>query len=452
MSLDTSSPGSGTRPATAQRVGQSDAELDRRRPLPAWPLAWLLVATPLWWLLGTIDFVIVPIAVVMVYYLRRTTHVRVPRGFAIWLIFLFFMLASGIEITKFNSYFTFAYRAGIYLGSTVVFVYVYNSRRWIPDRKVLQYLVWYLVTMTAGGFLGAVKPIGQFRTPMYYVLAKASPFLVNNDLVRVMVVRPFSQYDPTNYFQIPPRPTAPFIFTNNWGNAYSMVLPLVLIYFLESPKRSWQRRLSGLLLPVSAVPAMLTLNRGMFIGLGIIAVYVGLRLAARGYLGRVVLSAAVAGGVGLVLWKALNVSAGLHTRVEASTDTRASLYDQALHSVQSSPLFGYGVTIQSTSTNPWDPKVGTQGQFWMVLISHGVIATACFVGFFLVAVVMTFRRRDFAGMVCNAVVLAGVIETIYYGLVPYGLPLLMIAAALAWRPPPVARSRLSEAEPGVPRP
>lgn len=442
MSLDTSAPA---------RL-DPDVTDDPRRPLPSWPLAWLLVATPLWWVTGLIDFVVVPVAVVMVYYLRRTTRIRAPRGFAVWMVFLFFMLASAIEITKFNSYFTFAYRAGIYLGSTVVFLYVYNSWRWISDRKVFYYLVWYLVTMVGGGFLGAVIPRGQFRTPMYYVIGKIAPFMVSNDLVKVMVVRPFAQYDPTNYFKIPPRPSAPFIFTNNWGNAYSMVLPLVLVYFLESPKGSWHRWLSGLLIPVSAVPAMLTLNRGMFIGLVIVAVYVGIRLAARGYLGRVTLAAAVAGGLGLVLWNALHISQGLHTRVDASTNTRASLYDQALHSVQSSPIFGYGVTIQSTSTNPWDPKVGTQGQFWMVLISHGVIATACFVGFFLLAVVLTFRRRDFRGMVCNAVVLAGVLETVYYGLVPYGLPLLMIVAALAWRPSPAARARLSEAAPGVPRP
>jgi polysaccharide biosynthesis protein PslJ len=411
--------------------------------LPGWPLAWLFLATPLWWVLGLIDVIVVPMAVVMVFYLHSRGHVRVPRGFAVWMVFLFFMLGSVIEITKFNSYFTFSYRAGIYLASTVLFVYVYNSWRSISDRRVLGYLVGYFVVMVAGGYLGAVKPIGQIRTPMYYVLRSVAPFMVSNDLVKVMVIRPFSQYDPTNYFQIPPRPTAPFIYTNNWGNAYSLLFPLVLIFFLESPRGTRQRRLTALLLPVSAVPAMLTLNRGMFIGLGIVAIYVGLRLAARGYLGRVVLVMAVAGGIGLVLWHALHVSEGLQTRVGASTDTRASLYSQSLHTISSSPFFGYGVTIESTSTSIYDPKVGTQGQFWMVLISHGIIAIACFVGFFLLTVVLTLRRRDLTGMVCNAILLAGTLETFFYGLVPYGLPLLMVIAALAWRPSPSARARAS---------
>jgi hypothetical protein len=430
-------------PASSSAGSTTARAWSQRKPLPGWPLAWLLIGVPLWWVLGLIDVIVVPAAVVMLYYLRRTGRVRVPRGFAVWLVFLFFMLGSVIEITRSTSYLTFSYRAGIYLASTVVFLYVYNSWQSISDRRVIGYLVGYFVSMVAGGYLGAVKPIGRFRTPMYYVLSHYAPSLVNNDLVRVMVIRPFSQYDPTNYFNIPPRPTAPFPYTNNWGNAYSMLLPLVLIFFLESRRGTWQRRMSGLLLPVSAVPAMLTLNRGMFIGLAIAAVYLGLRLASRGYFGRVVLSGLVAGGIGLVLWHALHVSAGLQTRVAASTDTRSRLYDQALHAIGASPIFGFGVPISQSSTSLYDPGVGTQGQFWMVLVSHGVIAVACFVGFFLLTVAMTLRRHDLAGMIYNAVILATVIETLYYGLVPYGLPLLMIIVGLAWRPSPAARRRAS---------
>jgi hypothetical protein len=407
----------------------------------------LFVGTPLWWVLGLIDVIVVPAAAVMLFFLGRTGGTRVPRGFAVWLLFLAFMLGSAIELTQFTTYLTFGYRAGIYLGSTVVFLYVYNSWRWIPDRRILRYLVGYFVFMVAGGFLGAASPVGQLKTPMYYILSRAAPFLAANDLVKVMVIRPFAQYSPTNYFQIPPRPAAPFLFTNNWGNAYSLLLPLVLVFLLQTPRHTWQRRLLVVLVAASAVPAMLTLNRGMFIGLGIVAACLALRLATRGYLGRILLALGVVAVVGFVLWNALGVSAGLETRTEASTDTRASLYSQALHAISASPFFGYGVTIESTSSNPWDPKVGTQGQFWMVLVSHGVIAVACFVGFFLLTVVMTFRRRDLPGMTYNAVVLVGAVETLYYGLVPYGLPLLMVIAALALRPVPSPRRGLARLEP-----
>lgn len=440
MSLQPSVQTSAPTPAPVVPGSAGRTETSRGR-LPAWPLAWLFVGVPLWWALGLIDVIVVPAAVLMLLYLGRAGRVRVPRGFAVWLVFLAFMCGSVIELTKFTQYLTFGYRAAIYLASTVVFVYVYNSWRSISDRRVQGYLVGYFVFMVAGGFLGAAFPVHRLTTPMYYVLARGAPFLVSNDLVKTMVIRPFSQYDPTNYFQIPPRPAAPFIYTNNWGEAYSLLLPLVLVFLFETRRGTWQRRLLVLLALGSAVPAMLTLNRGMFIGLGIATVYVGLRLAARGYLLRVVLGSSVLGGIAWFLWNALHVSAGLETRVQASNDTRTSLYTQSLHAITASPFFGFGVTIQSTSTNPWDPKVGTQGQFWMVLISHGVIAVTCFVGFFLLTTLLTFRRRDLPGTVYNAVVFVGAIETVYYGMVPYGLPLLMTIAALAFRPSPSDRRR-----------
>ena len=49
--------------------------------MAAWPLAWLFAGVPLWWVTGLIDVIVVPIAVVMLYYLRRTGGIRVPRGF-----------------------------------------------------------------------------------------------------------------------------------------------------------------------------------------------------------------------------------------------------------------------------------------------------------------------------------------------------------------------------------
>jgi hypothetical protein len=406
--------------------------------LPAWPLAWYFLGLPLWWGLGLIDVIVVPLAFIMLLYLCRAGRLRVPRGFALWMVFLFFMCGSIIELTEFTQYLTFGYRAAIYLASTVMFVYIYNSWRTISDRRVVGYLVGYFIAVVAGGYLGAALPLHRLKTPMYELLAPVVPALVTNPLVQVMVVRPFSQYDPTNYFHIPPRPAAPFLYTNNWGNVYSLLLPVVLVFLLESRRHSRQRRLMGVLVVLSTVPAMLTLNRGMFIGIAIAAAYVGFRLASRGHVMRVLVSAVVAGGIALFLWRALNVSAGLETRTQASTDTRTRLYEQSLHAIGSSPIFGFGVTIDS-STNVYDPKVGTQGQFWMVLVSHGIIAVACFVGFFLLTVVLTFRRRDLAGMVYNAVVLVGVIETLYYGQVPYGLPLMMAIAALAHRPRPSAQ-------------
>lgn len=420
------------------------------RGLPTWPLAWYFLGLPVWWVLGLIDVIMVPLGLVMALYLVRA-RIRLPRGFALWAVFLFFMCSSIIELTRFTQYLTYSYRAGIYLSSTVLFLYVYNSWRTISERRILGYLTGYFVVVVAGGYLGAAYPSHSFKTPAFEVLDRLSPFLSTNPLVRVMVVRPFSQYDPTNFFQIPPRPAAPFLYTNNWGNVYSLVLPMVVLLLLQTRRHTGRRTLLTLLVLASTVPATLTLNRGMFIGLAIVAAFVGLRLASRGHVGRVLAAAVVAGGIGLVLWNALNVSEGLETRTQASTETRARLYEQSLHSIGSSPIFGFGVTIDA-STNPYDPKVGTQGQFWMVLVSHGVIAVACFIGFFLVTVLLTLPRRDLASMFYCAVLVAATVETLYYGQIPYGLPLVMTIAALAHRPRPRASADAVERHSGRGRP
>jgi hypothetical protein len=429
----------GRTPAARARAARARRRRAPRNQLPAWPLAWYFLGLPVWWALGLIDVIVVPLGAIMALYLARAGRLRVPRGcFGVWLVFLFFMFASVIEVTKFTSYLLFGYRAAIYLACTALFLYVYNSWRSIPDRRVLLYVVGYFAGVVAGGYLGAALPRHRLKTPAYDVLSAKVPFLATNDLVQTMVIRPFSQYDPTNFFHIPPRPAAPFLYTNNWGNVYSLLLPLVLVFFFESRRGTVQRRVVGLLALASTVPATLTLNRGMFIGLALAAVYVGLRLAARGHVLPVLAGAVVAGGIGVFLWQALHVSAGLHSRVTASTDTRSRLYEQSLHQITSSPVFGFGVPTD-TSVNAYDPKVGTQGQFWMVLVSHGIIAVACFIGFFLLTVMLTFHRRDLPGMVYNALLLIGAMETLFYGLVPYGLPLMMTIAALAHRPQPSRR-------------
>lgn len=402
------------------------------RALPTWPFTCLCAGFPLWWAIGLADVVLIPVALVMALYLAGRGRVRVPHGFALWLVFLFFMLCSIVELVRGSQYITFGYRAACYLATTVVLLYVYNARSTLTDRRVLTQLSLYWMTVVGGGFLGMVAPSGALKTPMYYVVSSVAPGLLGNDLVKLMVVRPFAQYDPNGYFQVPPRPAAPFLFTNNWGNAYSLLLPLVLVLLVSLPARRRLRRLLILLLPLSAVPAMMTLNRGMVIGLAIALVWASLRLAARGnFKGLTALGLlAVVGGI---LWFVLPIQAGLSTRTEVSTSTRASLYTQSLQAAAKSPFFGYGTPVDSK--DPLAPPVGTQGQFWLVLVSHGTLAALCFVAFFLVLVLTTMRRRDLVGVVGNAVLLAGSAEIFFYGLVPDGLLLMMAIAGLAARPP-----------------
>lgn len=397
--------------------------------LPSWPLVALLAAFPLWWGLGVVDFVWVPIAVAMAGYLGQVCGVRVPRGFGLWLFFVCWMLGSSVMVDTAAHAVEFTYRASIYLASTVLFIYVYNSRRSLPDRRVCGLLTLYWTWTVLGGFLGMLLPTQTLKTPAFFVIRLISSDLAGVGFVDTMVVRRLAQYNPDSYLGVEARPSAPFLYANNWGSAYSLLLPFVIVYLVHvrRTKRFWALLL---LVPLSLVPALLTLNRGMLIGLGIAAVYMAFRLAVRGRLLPVV-GILVAGLLGAAVFNAIAASR-LETRLEgSSTTTRASLYTQSLELVPGSPVFGYGVPVQTL--DPDQPPIGTQGQVWMLLVSHGPVGAASFLGWFLLAWSRSRKRQDGVGATASAVLLVGVVETTFYGLVPYGLPILMIAAALGLR-------------------
>ena len=349
----------------------------------------------------------------------------------------------------------FTYRYLIYASSTVLFVYVYNARRQLSSRYVFGLLTSLWLVTVVGGYLGVLDPSGLVRTPMAYVVQivkvvqPASATLLNNELITHMVVRRFSQFNAGSFFALAPRPAAPFRFTNNWGNVYSVLLPIVVAYTLQS--RGLRRWLLWIALPVSAVPAFLTLNRGMFLGIGLAMVYVAWRLllmrrpAAVAWI-------LVAGVVGAVLFNVLPVQERLNARLGfegSSTSTRASLYHQSLESVPASPFFGFGVPQEGdTSTSA---PVGTQGQVWMILVSHGPMALLASLSWLLIAIVQSRRRRDVAGLAAHTSLLVGTVELFYYGVLPYGLPLMMVAAAIALRPADVDEgpSVPSSAGPGL---
>src|SRR3954470_7464111 len=362
-------PTSGTSTSTAVAVRPDAA-------LPVWPVAALFSGYALWWLLGILDVVLIPIAVVMVLYLARTPGLRAPRGFGLWLLFLLWAACSVVELTQGVQLIGFGFRYLVYASSPVVFLYVYNARAALTAPRVLSILTTVWLTTVVGGYLGVFFPTAVVHTPMSYVrdavesVVSGSAALLNNELITHMVVRRFSQYNPGSFFNLSPRPAAPFRYTNNWGNAYSVLLPLVVAHAVQiSPRR--RRLLLFVVLPLSAVPAFLTLNRGMLIGIGIAMAYSGFRLL-RLHRPKPLMWMVGAAVVGYVMFTILPTQERIDTRLAnegSSNDTRSSLYIQSLDSVPQSPVFGHGVPKEGD--NPNAPPVGTQGQVWMILVSHG---------------------------------------------------------------------------------
>lgn len=407
--------------------------------LPRWPVTAAFALYPVWWFLGLLDLILVPLAVVMLLHLVRARDVRVPRGWGVWALFVLWAGCSVIMLDELGAFIGFTYRYLLLLASTVLFVYVYNARRHLNDRYLLGLMTGVWVTVVVGGYLAILFPDTTWRTPMAYVLdvvkaaAPGSSIVFNNDLVIQMVIRRFAQYNVTSTLDLAPRPAAPFRYTNNWGNVYSLLLPLVVAYALRASAR--RRLLIWTLLPLSAVPALLTLNRGMMLGILVAVLYLAVRALLNGR-PTLFMATILATLVAVGLFFALPIQERLDNRLgegASSTETRSSVYQQALASVPDSPFFGYGTPLEGT--NPTAPPVGTQGQVWIILVSHGALALAAALGWLVSVIVRTRRRWDAVGLAAHTAVLVGTMELFYYGAVPYGLPLLLCAAALALRAP-----------------
>ncbi len=384
---------------------------------------------PLWWMLGLADLIWIAMAFPMTLLMVRYRQVRSPRGFGLYLLFLVWVALSASQLDRAGQAIGYGYRFALYVSAGVLLVYAYNARRRLSAQMLTGAMTGYWLATTLGGYMALLWPSLVVRTPLAHLLPGA---LLNNDLVNHMVVRRMTQWNPDGWAQLDPRPSAPFLYTNNWGNVYSLVMPFVVAYLfhVRGTKRFW---LVLAMVPVSMVPAFLTLNRGMFLGLGVAVVYACFRLALMRNV-KAIAAVALVAVVGGGLFAVMPAQDRMEHRVteSSSTEDRASLYVQALDTIPGSPVFGYAAPIEASNPN-LDP-VGTQGQFWMILVSHGVGAVALFVLWFVVAFVSSWRRLDVTGMAAHTVLLVGTMELLYYGALPYGLPILMVAAALALRP------------------
>lgn len=402
--------------------------------LPAWPFTMVFLGYPLWWVLGLSDFIWLAAGGIMLLYLIRFRAVQVPRGFGVWILFLIWMTFSGIQIDTPDRLFGFIYRFLIYGSVTVIFLYVYNSVT-LTTRRILGNLVIFWLFVVIGGYLGLLFPTVVINTPLSYVLPKS---LMQNELLNQMAIRRLTQYNPDAWFKIDPRPSAPFLYTNNWGAAFSLLMPLVAAYLwqVRGERKFWFLLVA---LPISFVPAVLTLNRGMFLGLGVALLYVGARFALAGNkkgIGGVL----ALGLVALVAVQLFPVTQLVEARLAASTSTedRGNLYVEAFTETLSSPLFGFGAPRPSTTIGA--PSVGTQGQFWMVLYSHGFVGVALFTLAFIVLFFATIRHIHPVILAGNTVLLVSLVEIFYYGMLTTGLVLIFMAAAVALKEPLTGKS------------
>ena len=375
---------------------------------PAWPIVVLCVGWPLWWCLGVGDYFPIVLAFPMIrrmYHWRvnRERTIRLPPGFTVWSLFLIVTLVSisAISLTAPNSVasptgsriISWALRTGVYFAVTVLLVYGGNlTEKELPRRRLAWLLGLVGIYTVVGGVLGVLDPHFQFTSPLAYLLPHS---LQNNNGLLAMMLHPgFSQVQNILGYAVG-RPRAPFDYTNMWGNCLAITLPWLIVAWWCYGHRKERRNLL-IVMAVALVPVVYSLDRGLWVGIGISILYVAVRFAMRGKI------ALLVGLFGVLALVAVVVLASpLHSLISQrlshgkSNAVRSSLSGLATHAALSSPFIGYGDTRHELgSTNSiavgktakchscGSRDIGGNGQLWMLLISAGFLGAALYCGFF----------------------------------------------------------------------
>ena len=425
--------------------------------LPAWPLAGLLALYPLWWALG-LGVLIFPImaAPMLVLLLRRRAAgrpLRLPPGFGWWALFLAAVLisiaalgadpAGTVAEHATDRLLAVLYRLTMYLSLTVLMLYAGNlTEAEMPRRRLVKLLGWLFVVTVAGGLLGMVAGRFEFTSPVEWLL----PSGVRTKGFVQSLVHPYAAQIMDLVGGEKPRPAAPWGYTNTWGNNFCLLAGWLVVAAWSSGRPS-RKLLALLCLAVSIVPAVVSLNRGLWIGLGVLVAYVAIRYVL---LGKVwilaVVGLATAGLVVALIASPLGDVVGARLDNGKSNGVRSFLIERAVDGFADSPVIGYGstrttiggrnsITVGESAgcERCGNFTVGGNGQLWQLIYAHGAAGTVGYLGFFAYGLWRFRRDRSAIGIAACAAIVTSFSAMLWYNSLATPLAFMVLAYALLWR-------------------
>ena len=422
--------------------------------LRAWPLTGVLLLYPLWWALGlgVLIFLVaaVPMAAALIRERATGRPVHTPPAFLLWLLFLATVLfglftlgadppgtVPGTAASRLVSY---GFRFGGYAALTVVLVYAGNlSRRALPQRRLVALLAWLFAITVAGGVLGMAAPRFEFTAPIELLL----PGHIRTMGFVQSLVHPSAAQIMDLIGGETPRPGAPWGYTNTWGNNVCLLVGWLLV--AATTRR--RRILAATVLTVAIAPIVYSLNRGLWIGLGVLVCYVAVRLALRGRMSA--LLGVAAAGTALAVTLALTPLGGVvAARLDHGKSNGVRMYttQRAIEGTLESPLIGFGSTRNTiggrNSITVGESEacercgnftIGGNGQLWQLLFAHGLLGAAAYLGFFAVALWRFRRDATPVGLAGSAAIVSTFAAMLWYNALVTPLALTFLAYAAVWR-------------------
>jgi hypothetical protein len=419
---------------------------------PGWPLTVLYLGFPIWWALGLSQVIFLIVAVPMAIELLRRTRVVFPPRFGVLVLFLGWMLAGATVLwvqapgtlvdDSLMKLVPFAYRAGWYLASVVVMLYVLNLREdELPSMRVVRLLGFMFVVTTVGGLLGVLVPTLEFRSLLEMVL----PAGVTNDRFVNNLIHPTvaSAADFLGYEQA--RPIAPFAFANAWGNNLALFLPFFLYGWLGPGATRLRRTLVPFILLAATVPLVYSLNRGVWLGLGAGAAYVCIRLAMAGRT-RALLALAIGAITVVALVSSTSLGDTIENRLAAphSDGRRTGLTETVISTTwEASPVVGFGSTRElagnfTSIAGAASPDcvqcavepLGTQGFLWRLVFTTGFVGAVLFMAFIATQFWRHARLRSPFALLGTTLLLMSVVFFLVYDSLAAPLFTVMIGIGL----------------------
>jgi hypothetical protein len=400
-------------------------------------------------------FLAFPMAFRMVaWHVHGTRRIKLPPGFGIWLLFLICSLAGAVVLglvapgtapsAVSHRVLSYTDRNLTYLGVTILLLYAGNLTEAELPRKRFAWLLGLLaIYTTVGGLAGMAMHHLQFDSPFLLLLPKS---LQANTFIQASMHPGLAQVQNVFGGGANGRPKAPFDYTNTWGDCLSILVPWLLVgWWIGGTRR--QRWIAGATTVIAFAPLLYSLNRTVWLGVGISFCYVALRLAARGRLVMIgALFAAIAlAGILILATPLHNVVSGRLSK-GGSENLRTNLSALTIQDALASPIIGYGDTRQmrgsatSIAVGP-SPKcptcgqmeVGSTGQLWLLLVCSGFVGAACYLGFFGYGIWAFRRDRSPYGVAGILVLLLSFVYMFSYDAVGAPLGLTVLAYALLWK-------------------
>lgn len=423
-----------------------------RKWSPYWPLTAAVVGYPIWWALGLSEFIWVIMAVPMCIHLARRRPIRLPRGFAWWGLFCVWVVISVVALnwhapgtlpSSSDKLFGYGLRLLNYLAQAVALLYVGNlTEREMPRFRVVRMLAIFYFYALIGGWLGVLDKRFSFTAPLDYVL----PHKLRSNSYVNFLLRPASAQVQSILGYASARPKAPFDYTNTWG----VMLFVLGVYFVV---RWWvwgtrrQRIVAVVGLAAALPPAVYSLDRGLWVAVGIAVVYVAVRLALRGKLAAILgIAGALAIGGLVFVASPLNTIISQRLAHPKSNDLRTSLSEAAFRGALESPIIGWGsdrelqgapqsIQIGKSVNCPMCGNfgIGSNGQLWLTMFSQGLVGAFLYTMFFLVVFFRSWRDFSVIGTAGSLIILVSLFFNAFYSGVGVSLEIYMITAALLWR-------------------